>query len=93
MTCDGSITFEQLIEGLLELFSGDKDSVVIEEVQAFINRSQWILDIDWIFLFDRLQLLIACCALPMPMPINGPPCYHRPSIILLKIKDYTKTKL
>ena len=50
MTCDGSITFEQLIEGLLELFSGDKDSVVIEEVQAFINRWQWILDIRYFYL-------------------------------------------
>ena len=38
MSCESSITFEQLIEGLLELFSGDKESVVIEDVQTFINR-------------------------------------------------------
>jgi len=36
--CETSITFEQLIDGLLELFSGDKESVVIEEVQNFINK-------------------------------------------------------
>ena len=38
MSCDRAITFEELIEGLLNYFSGDKDSVVIEDVQAFINR-------------------------------------------------------
>ena len=37
-TCEGPITFEELIDGLLELFSKDKESVVIEEVQAFFNR-------------------------------------------------------
>ena len=38
-SCNESITFEELIEGLLDFFSGDKESVIIEEVQAFINRS------------------------------------------------------
>ena len=38
-SCNESITFEQMIEGLLDFFSGDKESVIIEEVQAFINRS------------------------------------------------------
>ena len=38
MSCEDSISYEQLVEGLLELFSGEKESVVIEEVQAFVNR-------------------------------------------------------
>ena len=38
-SCNESITFEELIEGLLDFFSGDKESVIVEEVQAFINRS------------------------------------------------------
>ena len=38
MSCEDSINYEQLVEGLLELFSGEKESVVIEEVQAFVNR-------------------------------------------------------
>ena len=32
------INFEELIEGLLELFSNDKEGIVIEDVQAFFNR-------------------------------------------------------
>ena len=39
MSCEGPILFAELIDGLLELFSKDKESVVIEEVQAFFNRS------------------------------------------------------
>ena len=38
MSCEDSISYEQLVEGLLELFNGEKESVVIEEVQAFVNR-------------------------------------------------------
>jgi len=38
MSCQGPITFEELINGLLEFFSKDKESVVIEEVQAFFSR-------------------------------------------------------
>ena len=38
MSCEDSISYEQLVEGLLELFDGEKESVVIEEVQAFVNR-------------------------------------------------------
>ena len=41
MPCDQGITFEELIEGLLQLFAGDKESVEIEEVQAFINRYKY----------------------------------------------------
>ena len=38
MSCEGPITFSELIDGLLELFSKENKSVVIEEVQAFFNR-------------------------------------------------------
>ena len=38
MSCEDSISYEQLVEGLLELFDGEKENVVIEEVQAFVNR-------------------------------------------------------
>ena len=37
-TQDEHISFRQLIEGLHEFFSADKNYVVIEEVQAFMNR-------------------------------------------------------
>merc|ERR1712106_1319014 len=32
------INFEELIEGLLELFSNEKEGIVIEDVQTFFNR-------------------------------------------------------
>ena len=35
---DVGITFEQLIEGLYDIFNKEKKKVVIEEVQAFMNR-------------------------------------------------------
>ena len=38
LSSDEKITFDELIEGLLELFDKDKESVVIEDVQAFFNR-------------------------------------------------------
>ena len=38
MSCEDSITYEQLVEGLLEFFDREKESIVIEDVQAFINR-------------------------------------------------------
>eukprot|EP00092_Neocalanus_flemingeri_P022018 GFUD01023877.1.p2 GENE.GFUD01023877.1~~GFUD01023877.1.p2 ORF type:complete len:210 (+),score=44.29 GFUD01023877.1:157-786(+) len=38
MSCVGPITFEELIDGLLVFFNKDKESVAIEEVQAFFNR-------------------------------------------------------
>ena len=37
MSCEDTLSYEQLVEGLLELFD-KKESVVIEEVQAFVNR-------------------------------------------------------
>jgi len=37
-TPNNPITFEELIEGLLEFFSNDKNDVVIEDVESFMTR-------------------------------------------------------
>jgi len=38
MSCSAKITFEEMIEGLLEFFSKDKDSVDIDEVKDWMAR-------------------------------------------------------
>ena len=38
---DGNITLEQLIEGLKELFSGEKDGVVVEDVHDLMDKFQF----------------------------------------------------
>ena len=37
-TQEETITFEELIEGLIEFFSNEKNDVVIEDVETFMNR-------------------------------------------------------
>ena len=50
MSCEDSISYEELVEGLLELFDGEKESVVIEEIQAFVNRLKKHLSFDWMLI-------------------------------------------